>query len=71
VGSIVPLQAVLTAPEAARRYRLSHGYVVSLVSRKVIVGRKAEGTWLIDEASLKRYLSQERKPGPKPRKKLN
>jgi len=63
-----PIHGVLTAPEAARRYRLSHRYIVYLVSRKVVQGRKAGGTWLIDEASLKRYLSTERKPGPKPRK---
>ncbi len=62
-----PIDAVLTAPEAAKRYKLSHRYIVYLVTRKVVRGRKAEGVWLIDAQSIRQYLSQERKPGPKPR----
>jgi len=66
---ISALRAVLTAPEAAKHHHLSHWYIVRLVSQGTVLGRKAGGTWLIDAASLRAYLSKERKPGPKPRQK--
>jgi excisionase family DNA binding protein len=66
--SASPLRAVLTAPEAAKKYRLSRRYLVYLVSDGLVRGRKAGGTWLLDATSLKGYLAQPRRPGPKPRR---
>jgi len=62
------LQAVLTAPEAAKRHGLSRRYLVYLVSHRLVRGRKAGGTWLIDAASLNAYLARPRQPGPKPKR---
>lgn len=62
-----PLHAVLTAPEAARRYGLSRRYLVYLVSRKLVVGRKARGTWLIEAESLRRHMKA-RRPRGRPRR---
>lgn len=65
-----PVEAVLTAPEAAKRYGLSRRHVFYLVSTGVLVGRKAGGTWLIDAASLKAYMARPRPRGrPKHRKR--
>jgi len=63
------LKAILTAPEAAKRHKLTRRYIQYLVSRGTVAGRKAAGAWLVDEASLKQYLSKKRRPGPKTRKK--
>lgn len=69
MGPTSSLRSVLTAPEAARLYRLSHRYIVYLASREVVKARRSNGTWLIDKVSLRKYLSKERKPGRKPRKR--
>jgi excisionase family DNA binding protein len=61
------LSAVLTAPEAAKRYRLSRRYVVKLVSDGAIQGRKAAGAWLIDAVSLKNFMAKPR-PRGRPRR---
>ena len=63
------LKNVLTAPEAAKQYRLSRRYLVYLASRRLVRGRKAGGIWLIEAASLRSYLSQPRRRGPRPRRK--
>ncbi len=60
------LYAVLTAPEAAKQHRLSRRYLVRLVSNGTIKGRRAAGTWLIEAASLRRFLA---KPRPRGRPK--
>ncbi len=58
---------VLTITEASRQFKLSDGYLRHLLARKSIRGRKANGTWLLDLASLQRFAKTERKRGPKPR----
>ena len=62
------LSAVLTAPEAANRYQLSRRYLVRLVSRGTVKGRKAAGVWLIDAVSLRHFLAKPR-PRGRPRHK--
>lgn len=57
---------VLTTVEASQRYGLSSGYLRYLMGRGLLKGRRSGVIWLIDEASLKRFLKTERKPGPKP-----
>lgn len=62
------LEAVLTAPEAAKRYGLSRRHIIRLVSSRKVPGRKADGAWLIDAAALQKFLSKPRLRG-RPKKK--
>ena len=64
------LRAVLTAPEAARHYGLSRRYLVYLVSRKLLAGRKAGGTWLIEAESLRSHMKT-RRPRGRPKRQNN
>lgn len=62
---------LLTTYEASRKHGLSTAHLRRLMDKGVIKGRNAKLTphraiWLINEASLKKYLAQDRKPGPKP-----
>ena len=64
---------LITTWEAHKKYKLSTGYLRSLLAAKKITGRKAPITsrryvWLVDEPTLKKFLKTERKPGPKPSK---
>ncbi len=68
------MKNVLTTLEAANKYDLSTGYIRQLLIDKTIKGRRAPISkknivWLVDEPSLKKYLSKDRTPGPKTRKK--
>jgi len=65
---------LITTYEASQKYKLSTGYLRTLLGKKVIKGRHAPFTsrrsvWLLDEISLKQFLKKERRPGPKPKKK--
>lgn len=62
---------LLTTHEASCKHGFSMGHLRRLMDKGLIKGRYAKlnpkrGIWLIDEASLKKYLSQDRKTGPKP-----
>lgn len=64
----------LTTYEAAKRSGLTIGYIRQLLAKGKLKGRIAKITdsksvWLIDPVSFKEYLSLDRKPGPKPKKK--
>jgi excisionase family DNA binding protein len=61
--------ADITTKEASEKYGLSPSYFRYLVKKDLVRGRKSGGTWLLDEASLKRYLARPRKPGPKPKRR--
>ena len=61
---------LMTTYEASRKHGLSTAHLRRLMDKGVIKGRNAKLTpkraiWLIDETSLKKYLSKERRPGPK------
>lgn len=62
------VHSILTAPEAAKRFRLSQRHITRLIAQGKIVGRKAGGTWLVDPLSLQRFIATPRKPGPKPKR---
>jgi hypothetical protein len=62
------VHSVLTAPEAAKRYGLSRSYLVKLLGRGLIKGRMAAGVWLIEAASLSKYLANRRPRGRPTRK---
>ncbi len=65
-----PLSQVLTIAEASHRFKLSDGYLRYLLARKLVRGRKASGTWLVDPASITQFVHRYRsqsKRGRKPR----
>ena len=51
---------------AARKYQLTPSYVARLARTHTINARKFGRDWIIDERTLRDYLAQPRKPGPKP-----
>jgi len=65
---------VLTTLEASNLYKMSTRYLRVLLAKGLIKGRQAKistknSIWLIEEASLQRFLKKERKVG-RPKKKL-
>jgi hypothetical protein len=63
-----PFQEEISTVAAAAKYHLTPSYIARLARGHVIHARKFGRDWIIDEASLKEYLAQPRKPGPKPEK---
>lgn len=60
--------AWLTVTEAASRYPLSKTHIRDLAAAGVIKSQKVGPLWTVDEASLRRYLDTDRRPGPAPKK---
>lgn len=58
---------VLSSEEASHLAKLAHTHINHLLRTGLIEGVKVGKTWLVYEDSLMLYLSQSRKPGPKPR----
>jgi hypothetical protein len=52
---------------AAQKYYVTPSYVARLARTQAIRARKVARDWIIDEASLREYMTPPRKPGPKPR----
>ncbi|MBV9707219.1 MAG: helix-turn-helix domain-containing protein [Chloroflexi bacterium] len=52
---------------AAAKYHLTPSYIARLARARVVHARKSGRDWIIDEATLREYLAQPRKTGPKPR----
>ena len=65
----MPDEEYITVAEASRISRLSTGHLARLLRRGEIRGIKPARDWLIPRSALMAYLSQGRKPGPKPRRK--
>jgi len=51
---------------AAEKYNMTPSYVARLARTRTIRARKFGRDWIIDEETLRNYLAQPRKPGPKP-----
>jgi excisionase family DNA binding protein len=60
---------LLTVQEASARFGLSGRQIRKLLAAGTVKGSKRGPFWLLDEASLARYVATERKPGPAPRKR--
>jgi len=63
----------LSTWEASQKYKLSSSYLRKLLAKKALKGKEVpisakRKIWLINEASLKKFLRTVRKPGPKPSK---
>lgn len=70
VDQIDSKRAYLTTPQAAERTGFSKTYLTQLLRKGILEGFRLGRDWLIYTDSLERFLSTERKPGPKgPRKK--
>ena len=53
----IPELVVLTISAAAARFPLSGAQIRSLMSSGAIAGRKIDGRWFVDEASLTAYVA--------------
>ena len=68
VGSDLPrLDELITLREAAKLGGLSVSHLRLLVRRGDIWGIKLGHNWLTTADAVKKYLAQERRPGPKSR----
>ncbi len=61
------MENVLTTLEASNRYKIGTRHLRYLLSHRLIKGRQAPisektSVWLIDERSLKKYLSKKYSP---------
>jgi tetratricopeptide (TPR) repeat protein len=59
----------ISTVEAAAKYHLTPSYVARLARIHIVHARKFGRDWIIDEATLREYLAQPRKTGPKPGRK--
>jgi hypothetical protein len=62
------LKDYLSTREASQRYGISPSQLTRLLNAQLIQGKKIGHDWLIYEPSLKKYVKNPPKPGPKPRK---
>ena len=68
VGSDLPrLDELITLREAAKLGGLSVSHLRLLVRRGDIWGIKLGHNWVTTAQAVKRYLSRDRRPGPKPK----
>jgi len=63
------LGEVISLQEASKRSGLSASHLRLILRRGEIWGMKLSRDWLTTEQAVREYLTRERKPGPKPRKK--
>jgi excisionase family DNA binding protein len=56
----------LSTAEAASRYHVTRTYIGQLARKGVIKATKFGRDWIIDEISLRHYLTHPQKRGPKP-----
>lgn len=60
--------ALISVADAATLAGLSAAHLRRLVASGTLKGRRIGPVWAIDEASLRRYLAKERRPGRKPKR---
>lgn len=56
----------ISVQEAAAKYNLTPSQLTKLARAEKIRARKSGRDWLLDETSLRTYIAQPRKTGPKP-----
>jgi excisionase family DNA binding protein len=59
---------MITVSEAAELSGYTPQHVRLLIRQKLINARRAGGIWLIEASSLREYIDNAPKPGPKPDK---
>ena len=60
---------LISVTRAAEISGLTTGYIRRLIRNSEIEGVKVGRNWLTTEETIREYLKQERRPGPKPGKK--
>lgn len=60
-------KAMISTAEANQISGLSQTYICLSIRRGKIAGCKVGNTWMVERESLEQFLSQPRKPGPKPK----
>ena len=63
------LDELITLSEASRISGLSHDHLRRLAGRGDLKAKKMGRDWVTTERSVKEYLAQNRRPGPKPQKR--
>ena len=67
-GSLESLTAkLISVTRAAEISGLTTGYIRRLLRNGEIEGVKVGRNWLTTEETIRKYLDQERRPGPKPK----
>src|ERR1051326_779736 len=61
-------RVLLSTSEATQIAQMSRAHIVRLLRAEQLEGMKLGHDWLVFEDSLRVYLAQPRKPGPKPMK---
>lgn len=61
----------ISVPNAAEKYGLTPSQLTKLARAEKIRGRKSGRDWILDEASLRMYVSRPRKTGPKPHSSIS
>ena len=65
----MPDEEYVTVAEASRQTGLSRRQLTRLLQMGVIAGRKPGRDWLVRRSAVTTYLKEERKPGPKPKRR--
>lgn len=60
-------RVIISVDEASQQYNLSISYLSLLARQQKIEAFKMGQSWVLYEDSLAAFLSQPRKPGPKPK----
>jgi hypothetical protein len=63
------LDELITLREASRISGLSHDHLRRLAGRGDLKAKKIGRDWVTTERSVREYLAQNRRPGPKPQKR--
>ena len=64
------LDELITLSEAAQLSGLSSDHLRRLVRQGDLWGKKIGRNWVTTTAAVQEYIARDRKPGPKPQKKL-
>ena len=64
---VEPGRAVLSTSEASTLAGVTQTHINHLIRQKQLEAVKVGNAWLVYEDSLRRYIEQPRKPGPKVR----
>lgn len=65
----MPDEEYITVAEASNISGFSTGHLARLLRRGEIRGIKPARDWLVNRSAVMAYLKEERKPGPKPKRK--
>lgn len=60
---------LISVVEASEISGLTPGYIRRLLRSKIMAGKKIGRDWFTTDEAIRKYLEQERRPGPKPGQK--